>query len=112
MIGLGLVVVAMIVGVIVSYTAGGGYGRIFLEAGGYNLQPEDLGPEQLSQVMGPMMGVLGASLVGLVGWVVSIVATVRSAGRRWGIAGIVVGVLAPIAMYLVAVAGAVAVIQG
>lgn len=62
------------------------------------------GQPYLMTLMGPF--ILGgvASLVGLAGWIISIVAAARNAGRGWGIAGIIGGILAPIAGYLVLVA--------
>lgn len=51
------------------------------------------------QLGGPLAGIGVASLVGLIGWVISIVATATARGRGWGIAGIIVGVLAPVAIF-------------
>lgn len=62
------------------------------------------GQPYLMYLMGPFLLGGVASLVGLTGWIISIVATVRNAGRGWGIAGIIGGLLAPVAGYLVLVA--------
>jgi len=65
-----------------------------------------LTPDQLSQLeasaAGPLTGVVAASVGGLVGWIVSIVATARNSGRAAGIIGIVLGSLAPLVLLIVA----------
>lgn len=60
--------------------------------------------DQMSQML-PFAGVV--SLVGLGGWIASIVATARATGRPWGITGIVLGVVAPIAAIIMMISIAV-----
>lgn len=52
-----------------------------------------------SAFVGPLLGVTVASIAGFIGWIVSIVATATARGRGWGIAGIILGVLAPVAIF-------------
>ncbi len=52
-----------------------------------------------SAFVGPLLGVTVASIAGFVGWILSIVATATARGRGWGIAGIILGVLAPVAIF-------------
>ena len=54
-----------------------------------------ISPEELAQFQGPVSGIGISSLVGIAGFIVSIVATVRGSGRPFGIIGIILGVLAP-----------------
>ena len=50
--------------------------------------------EYVRSATGIVLGVTMACLTGLAGWIISIVATVQRRGRGFGIAGIVLGVLA------------------
>jgi len=55
-------------------------------------------PPALTNAAPSLLMFLGAGILfGLVGLIVSIVATARKAGRGWGIAGIILGIVAPIA---------------
>jgi len=67
----------------------------------------DLTPEQTSQLALPIAGLAISTIAGLTGFVISIVATARNAGRPMGIVGIVLGVVAPFTV-LAAAATAVA----
>jgi len=57
---------------------------------------------QAASLSGPLIGMLISSLIGIVGFILSIVATVQSKGRTFGIIGIVVGVLAPLSIFIAA----------
>ena len=64
----------------------------------------ELTPEQMAQFAGPGTTIILASVVGLAGFIVSIVAAVKNSGRPMAVTGIVLGVLAP---FLIIVAAAV-----
>ncbi len=55
-----------------------------------------LPPEALTPLGGQVAGIMISSLVGIVGLVISIIATVQKKGRPFAIIGIVLGVLAPL----------------
>jgi len=57
-------------------------------------------PEQMSLLVGPLVGLMASSLIGLVGFILSIVATVQNKGRIYAIVGIVLGVLAPFSIFI------------
>jgi uncharacterized membrane protein len=56
--------------------------------------------DQMSLIMGPLVGLMISALVGLVGFILSIVATVQNKGRIYAIVGIVLGVLAPFSIFI------------
>lgn len=70
-----------------------------------NFDPTILPDSELAAIGVVMMPALVASLVGFVGWILCIVATVKDSARPLAIVGIVLGVLAPIAEYFALVAG-------
>ncbi len=110
-IGLGVVAVATAIVGVLSFIMGGAYGVLF-EQIGYNV---DITPEQLqnnpvvlqfAEQQAPLVtGVMLLSLVGLVGWIISIVAVSRRQGRRQGIGGIILGILAPFIGFALLIAG-------
>lgn len=57
-------------------------------------------PEQMNLFIGPLIGLMVSALIGLVGFILSIVATVRNQGRIYAIVGIVLGVLAPFSIFI------------
>jgi len=58
--------------------------------------------EQANQVAGPGIGLLLSSLVGITGFILSIVATVQNKGRVAAIIGIILGVIAPFTIVIAA----------
>lgn len=112
LVGFGIVIVCAIVLSVVSYQIGGGYARLLVDL---NIDPATSDPEVLANdprfqefamsLATPFMLGLAASIAGLVGWIISIVATAQNRGRGFGIAGIVIGVLAPIIAFFVMSAG-------
>ncbi len=68
-------------------------------------------PALLDQLTGPMSGFMLAGLAGIGGWVVSIIAAVTNRGRGWGIAGIIVGIIAPVAALIAMSIAAVAAVS-
>lgn len=57
---------------------------------------------QFATLQGPLLGMLVTTLIGIVGFVLSIVATAQNKGRIFGIIGIVLGVLAPLSIFIAA----------
>jgi hypothetical protein len=97
-VGLGIVVVATIVWVIAWSSV---FGQLFDAMGPAAFaDPDSLDVEAISAEL-QQTGVAGLGvvfptmLVGIGGWIVSIIATVRKKGRPFGIIGIVLGVIAP-----------------
>lgn len=64
-----------------------------------HLTPSDIPDADLSALGVSAMPALVACLVGIVGWILCIVATAKGSARPLAIIGIVLGVLAPIALY-------------
>ncbi|MDR0782680.1 MAG: hypothetical protein LBE83_02860 [Propionibacteriaceae bacterium] len=98
MLGMGLVLIGMVVFTIGVY----GFYRLLFDSIGYYYDYYD--PYLLSDASGgwaTMMG--GATLVGIAGLVLSIIATATNRGRVLGIVGIVFGVLAPVIGFFVGV---------
>jgi MFS family permease len=109
-VGLALVVVATLIclfsvrGLLTAYL------QVFplesLEAGSIDFS--QISDSQVNELMavsgGPMGGLVLASLMGLAGLIVSIVATVKKKGFPFGIAGIVVGIVGPVIAYVIGAA--------
>ncbi|RMB60129.1 hypothetical protein [Tessaracoccus antarcticus] len=117
-VGLAVVVVATIVLSIVAWAGGAGFGQFILdvEASGTVYNENDLMNDPMTQAyaqsaMGLVLGALAACVAGLVGWIISIVATAQRRGRGFGIVGIVVGVLSLGIAYAVFMVGLLPAIQ-
>ncbi|MCL1907432.1 MAG: DUF3824 domain-containing protein [Propionibacteriaceae bacterium] len=63
---------------------------------------------QTEAIMGPAMVLMLVSLVGIVGLVLSIVATASNKGRGYGIVGIILAVILPVLLFFIAATVAVA----
>jgi len=61
-----------------------------------------LTPEQMSLVAGPAVGWMISAVIGLVGFILSIVAAVQNKGRIYAVIGIILGVLAPFSFFIAA----------
>ena len=100
-VGLGLVVVC---GIIYFLCAKGTYDSMFDVLGtawtATGNIPENLTPDQISAFMGPLVGLAISAIVGLVGFILSIVAAVQNKGRIYAIIGIIVGALAPFSIFI------------
>lgn len=99
-LGLGIVVLSLIALIVGLWTFGQGLGQFFLAAANsgtimdeQQLMNDPLTQQYIESATGTVLMVVLASLAGLAGWIVSIVATVQRRGRAFGIGGIVVGVL-------------------
>ncbi|GAB3821680.1 hypothetical protein GCM10028820_30670 [Tessaracoccus terricola] len=111
LIGMAVVLVAAVVMCVVAWMAGQDMGELFLAAG---VDPENMDPDALAndpvfqewvaRATGLWSIVLLCAVGGLVGWIISIVATATRRGRGFGIVGIIVGVVAPIVAFFVFVA--------
>jgi hypothetical protein len=104
-IGFAVVLLAAIGGSWASYGVGASFGALLLDYGlspanASTFDPSDIPNSQLTALGGMVLPIILISFVGLIGWVVSIVATARNSARPLAIVGIVLGVLAPVAMYL------------
>ncbi|HRA74963.1 MAG TPA: hypothetical protein PLE12_01860 [Propionicimonas sp.] len=111
--GFAVVLLAALAGAWASWGLGRAMGEMmgpYLDQLDAGFDPSVLPQSELVALGGTAMPIVLVSLVGLVGWVVSIVATARNSARPLAIVGIVLGVLAPVAMYFVMVAGAVSVL--
>lgn len=107
-IGLGLVVLCAIALVVATVVIGNGFSEVLVQLGP---EIEQLSEEQLAnhpvmlqwaaESAGMMLLAQGAVVVGLAGWIISIVATATKRGRKPGIWGIILGVLAPIVAIVV-----------
>ncbi len=105
-----MVLIGAAVGVWGSWMFGSAAGEMFARLGIpltqlENFDPTVLPDSELAAISIIMMPALVASLVGIVGWILCIVATVKGSARPLAIVGIVLGVLAPVAEYLALVAG-------
>ena len=65
-------------------------------------QLESLSDAQMYAIMGTGIGILVSSVIGIVGFILSIVATVKKMGRPFGIIGIILGIIAPLTIILAA----------
>ena len=98
-IGLGVVFVGTVVLVIMSWIGGQAFGQFILDADASGLSTEEdlindpLAMEYVRSATGLVLGAVAVCLVGLAGWITSIVATVQRRGRGFGIIGIILGVL-------------------
>lgn len=105
-----MVLIGAAVGVWGSWMFGSAFGELFVQLGIPLTQLENFDPSvipdsELAAISIVMLPALVASLVGIVGWILCIVATVTGSTRPLAIIGIVLGVLAPVAEYIALAAG-------
>lgn len=123
-IGLGIVVLSMVVATVAAWIVGVGYGQLFVQlvesgritAGSSQLDSQTLQRDPLFQQFvanntAPITAMSMASWLGIAGWITSIVAVARRTGRTPGIWGIVLGILAPVALIAAMVLAALPAIQ-
>jgi len=109
-IGLGIVAICGIV----FYLCSKGMFDVAFDAMGPNWDPNTVPDattftqEQLDLLSGPTKGSIFSTVIGIVGFVLSIVATAQNKGRVFAIIGIVLGVLAPASFFLAMVVSAAA----
>ena len=113
LIALAVVAVTAIVGVVLAFNFGHALSSVLIATG---IDPTD--PNAAQQLQdnpafrqfalsnaGAVNGIGFASLAGIAGWVVGIVAAATRRGRLWGIVAIILGILAPVAMIAAMVVG-------
>lgn len=103
-LGLALVALMTILICVSGFQLGDGVGQLSQVIGteaASEMDPSNPYVQQFQAQMTPtvMLGLL-ATLGGIVGWVLSIVAFVRRAGRGYGLGGIILGVLAPMIAFV------------
>lgn len=108
--GLVMVLIGAGVGIWGAWMFGEAAGEMFVRLGIPLTQLEQFDPEmlpdaELTAISIVMMPALVASLVGFVGWIMCIVATIRGNARPLAIVGIVLGVIAPIVQYFAMAGG-------
>jgi len=57
--------------------------------------------QQVSELQSPFLIGFAFAVIGIVGWIISIVATATKRGRPMGIAGLILGIVAPIVALMV-----------
>lgn len=109
MVGLGLVALGALVLAVVAYLVGGQAGQFMLDYGVDAMQNPDPNDPLVIALAQRVQGLstvgMLATLGGIAGWVVSIIATSRRRGRTFGIWGIVLGIAAPIIAFIAMVMG-------
>ncbi|MFV0405234.1 MAG: hypothetical protein ACK5LN_00150 [Propioniciclava sp.] len=107
-LGFGIVAIMTLILTVISYQIGAHIGAFFLENGldASTRGPDDPAMIALSeQLTGQSAAGVLVSILGTAGWVVSIVAMVRRAGRSWGLWGVILGILAPIISFIAIMVG-------
>jgi hypothetical protein len=94
-----IVTLCAIVGCVSAWMTGALLGGFMLIYGTTSIKYELLTAAEQAQASAVIMPGVLASVVGVAGFVLSIVAVVKKNGRPWGIAGIILGILAPLAMF-------------
>ena len=111
MVGLGIVAVCAIVLTVVAYLMGQQMGQFMVDYGVdpatmQNPDPTDPMVIAFAQQLQGLYGAgIAATLIGIAGWIASIVAVVQRKGRTYGTWGIIVGVAAPVIAFFALVAG-------
>jgi len=99
-LGLGLVVVAAVAYFVCWYLLFAGMFNI-AESGAINSSsPFDIQPDLVRNFYALAIGITVSSMAGIAGLVLSIIGTAQDRGRAYGIAGIVLGALAPLLAYV------------
>jgi hypothetical protein len=110
-VGVAIVLVSAIAGCVSTWMVGELIGEFLLVYDMSDFSTTMLSePDQAlfnTMLLPPML----ASAVGIAGLVLSIIAVVKNKGRAWGVTGIVLGVLAPIAMFIMYVASVAAAVS-
>lgn len=107
LVGVGLVGVSALVLMVLAWILGGDLADLVVDVGGDRtvsqgtVTSDPRFEQYIATSMVQWTVVQLACLAGLVGWVISIVATASRRGRAAGIWGIVLGIIAPIAAFIV-----------
>ena len=78
------------------------YGPSIFSGGSVILDPYSLPADAMATLTGSMIGLIILSVIGIVGWILSIVATVTNRGRVFGAIGLIAGIILPIVSIFVA----------
>ena len=109
LVGFGIVALCTVILAVVGYLIGSTMGQFMLDYGIESMQnPDPNDPLMIAlgqQVSGLVTGGMFATVGGIVGWIISIIATSRRRGRTFGIWGIVLGILAPIIGFIAMIVG-------
>jgi hypothetical protein len=65
-------------------------------------QLDSMTDAQLTAISAATIGIIISSVFGIVGFILSIVATAKNKGRPFGIIGIILGIIAPLSLLLAA----------
>lgn len=100
LIGLIIVIIAAVIGVVVAAFGAGTINQL-VDTYGASLEKMDSAPQDspiFRRFASLFVGYLASCILGIIGWIICIVATVKHSARRAAIAGIIVGIAAvPIA---------------
>jgi hypothetical protein len=95
-VSFGLVAAMLAICVAAAQSLGQGYRSILLAAGTLELDAADVSDEMAAPLVLPATAIGMASIVGIIGLIMGIVAAVSRRGRGWGIAAIITGLVAPV----------------
>ena len=115
--GFFLVLIGGAVGVWGAWTLGISFGEMLLRLGFSPTQWETLDASMIPDADLTALAIsatpaLVASLVGIVGWIICLIATIIGSARPVAIIGLVLGLLAPVAEYMAMITGMVAAVGG
>lgn len=94
-IGLAVTALATVGSVVAAIPVGEVLAHIVAFAGTTNIGPEDVPPDLVAQINGPMSALVSLAGLGFVGWIIGIIAAATGRGRTWGVLAIVLGIVAP-----------------
>ncbi len=97
-VGFGIVVVTGIIAILIGLMMADPMGAIIqlVPPGTTEVDVDTIPPELMEPLAGLVAGLGMAGFAGLIGWIISIVAAITNRGRGWAVAGIILGILAPI----------------
>jgi hypothetical protein len=104
MVSFGLVAAMTVVCVFAAQSLGEAYAKILLAVGSLDVDTSNIPEGLVSPAVGPTLTLGAASIAGIGGLIVGIVAAVSGRGRGWGIGAIILGLLAPVIWFTVMMA--------
>jgi hypothetical protein len=103
-VGMAVVAICAVVGCYSGYAFGFYYAEVVKLIGLTSVAAGDIPEEYLFEMTGIMAPGIIATLAGIVGFVVSIIAATKNKGRVFAVVGIILGVIAPILMFILTMA--------
>lgn len=94
-VSLAMVGLATIGGALTALPIGQAYAEVITIVGTTSIGPEDIPPSLADSLAGPAAALTALSLMGFIGWILAIIATVTGRGRTWGVIALLLGVMAP-----------------